>query len=174
MNSVSCDFLWASSLDLGECHSRMSEPMKEHTTTSKPNGWSFLSCFHCGSGFSLSSSITRSPAFMSLATCVLMLLFAAITTFEAPLTLSSWARMRPNWRYVISCFGRMDLFELPVGPAPIISASAPTGACNLSTPWTAQAAGSTSVASMSVRLVILKTLRHGLHNRSATKRPFGD
>lgn len=47
--------------------------------------------------------------------------------------------------------------RLPVGPAPRIRASTPTGAFSLSSPCIAHDAGSTSVASSSVRLTILYT-----------------
>lgn len=74
-----------------------------------------------------------------------MPLLAAIMTFEAPLSLSSWARIRP------------------VGPAPMMRTSMPTGEASLSKPWIAHAAGSTRVASSSVRLWILNTLLASLN-----------
>jgi hypothetical protein len=61
-----------------------------------------------------------------------------------------------------NCFQLMTgnskcIWDVPVGPAPRIRTSAPTGRLSLSAPWTAHAAGSTKVASSSVRLNILYT-----------------
>jgi hypothetical protein len=82
-------------------------------------------------------------------------LFAAIVMCPAPpicrqrkhparLTFMSWARIRP------------------VGPAPMRSTFAPKGILSRSMPWTAHEAGSISVASSSVRLLILKHFENGL------------
>jgi hypothetical protein len=52
----------------------------------------------------------------------------------------------------------------PVGPAPMMSTSMPTGAASLSNPWMAHAAGLTRVASSSVIFWILKTLDPSLED----------
>lgn len=111
--------------------------VSRRTTTSKPYGLSALSFSHCASGLCLSNSMYSSPASRSFAIWVLMPLFAAMTTRAAPFILSSCARMRP------------------VGPAPMMRASMPTPGFSWSRPWMAHAAGSTRVASSSVRLWIL-------------------
>lgn len=51
--------------------------------------------------------------------------------------------------------------KMPVGPQPKIKILLPTLGCIRSTPWAAQDAGSTSTASISVRLWIGKTLLAG-------------